>query len=89
LSNNRGLAEQHVASPNPFPFPIRGRTLNQLGQSKVVDSPALSVPGQIVRHHGHDLRQVHIQRKLGVGGEFCRTYHSLWALFVMCLKGKG
>ena len=32
-----GLAERLVASPNPNPFPIRGRTLNQLGQSKVVD----------------------------------------------------
>jgi hypothetical protein len=32
-----GLAEWLVASPNPKSFPIRGRTLNQLVRSKVVD----------------------------------------------------
>ena len=54
------MAERLVASPNLFPFPIHGRTLNQHGRTKVV---ARSIPGQIV----HRREQVHIQRKLGVG----------------------
>jgi hypothetical protein len=73
------MAERLVVSPNLFPFPIH---LNQHGRTKVV---ARSVPGQIVHRRG----QVYIQRKPGVGGEFCRTYCSLWAAFAMSLEGEG
>jgi len=60
MSGRRSRSEQLVASPNLLPLTFVARLWIQLG-IKVAD-------GASVR--GQDLRQVQIQRNLGVGGRW-------------------